>query len=229
MRRACLASFVVLLAAPAFAQPVTPIPPRHTRAPRNPTPAAQPAASTPTHGNSYIPAVEVQPVTTHKEGDYGGVTPGEAPPTDHPKPKHKPPAGTLSWIGFEAKDGGAQLFFQAIAPFDITQDVEGGVLVAHLGNLRTLGANAGRAIDTRFFDSPIARVEARHVGAAGATKTAPAHAAGLEVRVTFKDAKDAQQGTMKAQQEADGYYYVYLSFGAGADKATTPTAADPEK
>ena len=237
MRRACLASLVVMLAAPAFAQPVTPIPtaPKHRRVPRPTSPAPDPAtaASGSKSGATYAPdpaatTGDVKPVTTHQEGDYGGVTPGETPKSEHPKPKHKPAKGTLSWIGFEAKDGGAQLFFQSIAPFDLTQSVENGVLVVHLGNLTTLGPNTWRAVDTRFFDNPLSRIEAKRVGAARATKTSAAHGAGLEVRISFKNAKDAHEGTIKSAQEADGYYYAYLSFPEGADQKA-PTVGEPEK
>ena len=216
MRRACLASFLLLVAAPALAQPVTPIPPRH-RAPRNVTPKPKPTPAA-QHGDTFLPAPDVQPTTTHKEGDYGGVSPGEAPPVDHPRPKRKPPVGTLSWVGFEAKSGGAELFFQSIAPFEVTQTVAGGSVVAHLGNLRTLGANAWRAVDTRYFDNPLSRIEARRA----------THGAGLDVRVTFKTAKDAHEGTLKSGLEADGYYYVYLTFPAGTDQKPA-TTAEPEK
>jgi hypothetical protein len=227
MRRACLASFAVLLAAPAFAQPVTPAPatPRAHHGRHNATPPAAsgaPAAAAPTHGNTYLPPSDVQPTTTHQEGDYGGVTPGETPKVDHPRPKRKPPKGTLSWVGFEAKDGGAELFFQSIAPFDVTQEVVNGGLVVHLSGLHALGANAGRAIDTRFFDNPLASIAAKH----GSGKNGN----GIDVRIAFKNAKDAQQGTLKTNTEADGYYYAYLSFPEGADqKAPDSTLAEPDK
>jgi hypothetical protein len=218
MRRACLASFAILaVSAPAFAQDVTPIPPRHHRAAKTATPkkAAGPAAAKQT--GYYMPATEAQPPTTHTEGDYGGVTPGEAPKTDHPKPKKTPPKGTLSWVGFEAHDGGAQLFFQSIAAFDVTQAVEGSTLVVHLNGLKALGANAGRAVDTRFFENPLSRVEAKH----------GAH--GVDVRISFKNAKDAQQGQLKTNTEADGYYYAYLTFPPGTDQKSVSAGSDVEK
>src|SRR5215470_3382788 len=76
----------------------------------------------------------------HREGEYGGVTPGQTQPqntaVDHGtrplKPKRPPPKGTLTWIGFEAKDGGAQLFFQSVAAFDVKQKLEKDTLVVHL-------------------------------------------------------------------------------------------------
>jgi hypothetical protein len=175
------------------------------------------------------------PVDTgpHREGEYGGVVPGQ--PQNNPggkpgRPKRMPPKGTLSWIGFEAKDGGAQLFFQSVAPFDITQHLEGTTLVVHL-NLRRLGQNTWRQIDTRFFDNPLAMVLARAVGATRATKTHPAAGAGIDVRITFKNPKDAHEGTVQAaKSEADGMVYAYVSFPEGADSKTTqPTIQDPEQ
>jgi hypothetical protein len=201
MRRAILAS--LLFALPALAAP----------APKDPAP------KTP------------RPIDTapHKEGDYGGVDPGKSPSSsDRPKFQHPPPKGTLSWIGFEAKDGGATVFFQSPGPFDVSQVVDGGSLYVYLTGLNRLGANEWRAIDTRFFDNPLARLEARIVGKAGASKAGPAHPAGAQVKITFKNAKDAHEGTLKAAQEADGYYYAYLTFGAGTgDKE--PDVKEPEK
>lgn len=170
--------------------------------------------------------------TPHREGEYGGVSPGQSGPSDRPaKPKRPPPKGTLSWIGFEAKDGGAQLFFQSVAAFDVQQHVEGSTLVVHL-NLPRLGANTWRTVDTRFFDNPLAFIQAKQVGAYGATKTRPARGSGIDVRITFKNPKDAREGTLRAAAaDADGMFYAYLAFPEGTDTgtATKPTVNDPER
>jgi hypothetical protein len=169
----------------------------------------------------------------HKEGQYGGVNPGEPPAHDPParptKPRRPPPKGTLTWIGFEAKDGGAEVFFQSVAPFELTQRVEGGSLIVHLG-LPRLGHNTWRQVDTRFFDNPLASIVARAVGAARATKTRPARAAGIEARITFKNAKDAREAQVRTATEADGMYYAYLTFPEGTDAPATgaPTIQEPE-
>jgi len=163
-----------------------------------------------------VPSRDTAP---HREGEYGGVAPGtQTGPKDRPaKPKRPPPRGTLSWVGFEAKDGGAQLFFQSVAAFNVEQHVEGSTLVVHL-NLNRVGANAWRQIDTRYFDNPLAFVQARQVGATRATKTRPARGSGIDVRVTFKNPKDAREGTLRAAAaDADGMYYAYLSFPEGTD------------
>lgn len=146
-----------------------------------------------------------------REGDYGGVTPGERPDAKPGKPKRAPAKGTLTWIGFEAKDGGAQLFFQSVAPFQVSQRVVGSTLIATL-SLRKLGTNTWRRIDTRFFENPLSGVVARKKGR------------GIEVRISFKNAKDARDGSLRTATEADGMYYAYLTFPAG----TQAGASEPE-
>lgn len=169
---------------------------------------------------------------THREGEYGGVVPGQKPdPAARPgKPAKPPPKGTLSWVGFEAKDGGAQVFFQSIAPFEVQQHLEGGTLVAHL-NLTRLGQNTWRQVDTRFFDNPLSGIVARAVGPTRATKTRPARGAGIDVRLTFKNPKDAREGVLRTATEPDGMFYAYLAFPEGADAAAKAAVkpSEPEK
>lgn len=174
--------------------------------------------------------VPTRDTTPHREGEYGGVAPGQTGPRDKPaKPKRPPPKGTLSWIGFEAKDGGAQLFFQSVGPFEIQQHVEGSTLVIHL-NLNRMGANTWRTIDTRFFDNPLAFVQAKQVGATRGGKTRPARGAGIDVRITFKNPKDAREGSVRtAAADADGMYYAYVAFPEGTDTGNKPSAGDPER
>jgi hypothetical protein len=163
----------------------------------------------------------------HREGEYGGVVPGQ-PQSATTKPARPSPKGTLSWIGFEAKSGSAEIFLQSAAPFELAQHVEGGTLVVVLSGVTRLGHNVWRPIDTRFFDTPIARVAARVIGAARATKTAPAHGAGIEVRVAFKNAKDVREAAVRSTTEADGLYYAYLTV-SGAASAPQPSLQDPEQ
>src|SRR5262249_36535730 len=115
------------------------------------------------------------------------------------KSKKTPAKGTLSWIGFEPKNGTSEVFFQSVAPFDVSQHVDKGVLVVDLA-LTRLGQNTWRPIDTHFFETPIARITAKR-----ARK-------GVEVRIAFKDPKDAKQGTVRTATEPDGMYYAYLDF-----------------
>lgn len=161
------------------------------------------------------PAFAEEPKGQNSEGEYGGVQPGQPKkPEPGKKAKKPPPKGTLSWIGFESKDGGSDVFFQSVAPFELTQKVENGTLVVAL-SLSKLGHNTSRPIDTRFFETSVARVSAKKKGK------------GIEVRIAFKNAKDAAPGSVRTATEADGMYYAYLSFAGGSSAA--PTKDTPEK
>lgn len=220
---------VAVLASPAFAQRA-----HGPRQSSKPASTAHSGSASPGAHGQFLPAdpeapdaqAPVQPDATHNEGEYGGVVPGQPRrPEPSKKPMRPPPKGTLSWVGFEAKDGSAEVFFQSIAPFEVTQHVEGNVLMVYLTGLNRLGQNTWRPIDARYFDTPVARISARRVGAAGGKN---AHPAGIEVRVTFKNAKDVKEGAVRTATEADGYYYAYLSF-AGSGGAGDATLQDPEK
>lgn len=165
-------------------------------------------------GSAYADGVAVKPQATHSEGEYGGVEPGHGA-TKKMKP---PPKGTLAWVGFEAKNGSSQLFFQSVAAFQVAQRLEGSTLVIELDGLTKLGQNTWRQLDTRFFDTPISKIVA---GYAKKKKGA------VEVRVTFKNPKDAAQATMRTATEADGYFYAYLTFGGGG--SAPASVQNPEK
>lgn len=153
----------------------------------------------------------------HKEGEYGGVSPGQRPE----KPKRTPSRGTLSWIGFEATNGGAKVFFQSPGAFEVSQHVEGSTLVVHL-MLQRMGANTWRQVDTRFFDNPLSSLTARAVRASRGGKGTQAHPAGVQVRIAFKNPKDAREGTLSSKVEADGMSYAYLTFPEGTAEPSAP-------
>jgi hypothetical protein len=184
------------------------------------------SASAPSDSAATTTAATAAPdPNAHPEGDYGGVVPGQAQrPDAHGRPRKPLPKGTLSWIGFESKDGTTELFFQSAAPFDVVQHVEDGALVVDLAGVTKLGANTWRPVDTRFFDGPVARVAAHTVGA---SKGKNPHAAGIEVRVSFKDPKAVAQGSFRSATENDGLFYAYLTWVSAA--TATPTIQEPEK
>lgn len=156
----------------------------------------------------------------HKEGEYGGVIPGQKPE----RPKRAPSRGTLSWIGFEATNGGAKVFFQSPGAFEVTQHVEGSTLVVHL-MLQRMGANTWRTVDTRFFENPLSGITARAVRASRGGKGTQPHPAGVQVRINFKNPKDAREGALSSKVEADGMSYAYLTFPEGTPTAAGPSAA----
>ena len=169
------------------------------------------------------------------------MTPGEPRP-EHPDEapggkahkKRPPPKQTLTWIGFEAKDGSAHLFFQAASEFQTVQYLDHGVLVVVLEGLRHMAHNTRRPLDTRYFDQPVAWIQARPVGARRAGKAGPAHKAGVMVRIRFKDAKDAKEGALRTATEADKLFYTYLDIqgsggggaGAGSGSGSGSTGGD---
>lgn len=170
-----------------------------------------------------------------KEGEYGGVNPA-APPAGVPvtsKRRRPPPRKSLLWVGFTQQDGGAsELFFQAVEPFTVSQRLEGKTLVVLLEGLKSQARNTRRPLDTRFFDSAIARVTTRKVAARRARRGAPARPAGIEVRVVFKDPRDAREATLRSDTAADKLFYAYLGFAPpsapGPQPAAGPTMQDPE-
>ena len=158
------------------------------------------------------------PKAPNQEGEYGGVEPGK-PKKAEPgkKTKKAPPKGTLSWVGFEAKDGGSDVFLQSPAPFEVLQRVENGTLVVTLSHISRLGQNTWRPIDTRFFATPVSRVSVKKKGSA------------VEVRIAFKNAKDAAQAGVRTATEADGMYTVHLLFGGGDSEPSAVDKSSPEK
>lgn len=153
---------------------------------------------------------QAQPVV-RREGEYTGVRPGQPSPEHKRRPLRK---GTLSWIGFQPKDGGAEVFLQSPSKLEVQQRLEGSTLIVHLTGLSGLVANARRPIDTRFFDNPLARIAARTVRSK--------RKRGVEVRIWFKNPKQARQGALRLATEADGLFYAYLSFPEGAEDASEP-------
>jgi hypothetical protein len=148
----------------------------------------------------------------HQEGVYTGAKPGVRPGAEEGKPQAKPRASTLSWIGFEAKDGGATVWLQAASAFDVTQRVEGATLVVTATGLSKMVRNTRRPIDTRYFENPLARI------------TAKVRKKKVELRITFKSAKDAHEASARTATEADGLNYVYLSFPPGEGSKDTDAA-----
>jgi len=170
----------------------------------------------------------------HREGEYGGIRPGEAPAQDDKEPKDASNKGrkkvapdTLTWIGFRPVDGGgAEIFFQTTSRMTATQRVEGGALVVRIEGVRRMAPNTRRPLDTRFFETPIARLGARLVPARRGRKKAAARKAGVEVRIAFKNPSDAREGALRLATEPDGRYYVYLDVAPAAGKTAAEKTPD---
>jgi hypothetical protein len=140
-------------------------------------------------------------------GEYSGVPDAEAgagPKVGHVRRGRFP---QLLWLGFRARDeGGARMFLQLDRDVTASQAVVAGKLVISLPGARAASKNSIRWLDTRFFDSGVARIEARRAGRKKGVK------AGLEIVVTFKDKVAPAEGSIASAQGKDGLTYLTLDF-----------------
>jgi hypothetical protein len=146
---------------------------------------------------------------SHREGDYGGVTPGkphEEKPGKPAKKKAAPKVPTITWVGFQKLDGGsARVFLQLSQEAQYQQHMAGDTLVVFIEGARIHLRNNARFLDTSFFDTKVARVEAKAVG------RAKSHKAGVEVTIHFKKG-GAAQADAKLEPSQDGSTYLFLDF-----------------
>lgn len=154
----------------------------------------------------------------HKKGVYGGVQPGKPIPKVYRKKRPVKNRGRrknrVTWVGFQPnKNGSSRVFVQLTSDVPYTQQVEGDTLVVSLESARFGSRNAMRFLDTRFFDTSIARVVARR--ARGKKRRR-----GIEIRIKFKNPADATQGVASmADSDSDGYTYLFLDFSAPSGAA----------
>jgi len=157
----------------------------------------------------------------HKEGEYGGVTPGVLQPyseftkwtrrTNKTRKRYTP---RLTWVGFQQRsDRNARVFLQLTRDVQVSQRVEKGTLVVMLEGARFRLRNTLRKVDMRFFDTALFEMKATRVRARRARKSRPARKSGIEVRITFKNASDAAEGKIGRHQLKDKFHYIYLDFG----------------
>jgi hypothetical protein len=158
----------------------------------------------------------------HDEGEYGGVEPGQPQTTEGGKTVRRAASGTLTWVGFKASDGVGHVFVQSSGDLGFDQHVEGKTIVVRLSGVKRLGRQVRRPLDTRYFDSPVARITVKKVRAHRARKKHPAQKAGVEVRIFLKSAADAREASVRTAVEADGYNYIYLDV-AGSSEAPAAT------
>lgn len=145
---------------------------------------------------------EVKPV-----GEYSGVggADGGARTAIGKAGKHP----RVFWVGFRAREGGgAQLFVQLDREVAASQAIEDGKLVLALGDARVVSRNSLRWLDTRFFDSSVARVDPR-TARRGRKAKGPA---GLHLVISFKDGTAAAEGQLSSAQGKDGLTYLTVDF-----------------
>jgi hypothetical protein len=158
---------------------------------------------------------------TRVEGDYGGVTPGEAattPPRARGTGRYTP----ITWLGFQVRDDGSSLvFLQLTGPVEVEQEVVGDRLYVNYVGARFASRNTRRFLDVRFFDTALARIESRSVPTRRARGDRPATRAGAMSVLTFKNPADARQAKVTKTPEKDGYVYIYLELGPPSQAGTS--------
>jgi hypothetical protein len=176
-------------------------------------------------GDAKAAAKENQAPPAHPEGEYGGVVPGRpAPPPQASaaagKPRPKPTKPTVTWLGFQPLEGAAsRVFVQLSTQGSYSQSVVGKELVVRVEDVRLGAYNQTRPLDTRFFQTPVARVVARRVAKKGRGKNRTP--GGVELRISFKDTRDVRASDAHIEAASDGYVYLYLDFGP----ATAPSGS----
>lgn len=147
--------------------------------------------------------------TSAGPGAYSGLNPGESASRKPRRP------GRLTWVGFQPKDDGTStLFLQLSSEIPFTQEIANGKLVIKLEGARYANANTRRRLDTRFFDGALQQVTSRAVSRRRARRDQPARTAGIELTISFKNPEEAREARAEMRQEADGFHYLYLQFGA---------------
>lgn len=139
-------------------------------------------------------------------GEYSGVDPGEAAPPRGLRHRGKRP--TITWIGFVPRSpGAARVFVQLTRQTSFDQKVEKGALVVTIDGAHLLERNTGRPLDTRFFDTPLARVVPKRFHRH--------HHSGVELTLAFKTPADAAQAQAHMDTGKDGMTYLFLDVGGG--------------
>ena len=164
----------------------------------------------------------------NREGEYGGVVPGQVPDQDSKRRKVRKRKNAVSWIGFQPRpDGTSRLFLRMANELTYEQSVQGEQLVVNIAGARYRHRNTRRRLDVRFFATPLSLVLSKRVSSRRARKDRPARKAGIELRISFKDKEDVREASASMSTEPDGYTYLYLEFPAPASKGTI-SVSDPE-
>jgi hypothetical protein len=137
----------------------------------------------------------------HGPGTYAGVTPGGAQAPAVTVAAGQTPA-TVTWPGFQMRpDGTSRVFFQSTVPVAVQAIPSPGKFVLKLPGTQVAGDNNRLALETRFFNTPVTRVNITHARD-GVTVT-------LELRAAVTPQVSAERG-------ASGYFFTYIDLPAGS-------------
>jgi hypothetical protein len=140
-------------------------------------------------------------------GSYSGVRPGKVALPPHPPPAAGPPM--LTWSGFMMTEGGSRVFLQMTreVPYTVSQSTR--ELTVMLRGCRIHRRNNARPVNTSFFATPVAKVQARQQG--------------QDVKVVIGLRKPVQVQPRLEAGEA-GYQFLMFDFPAEAGAASRPAA-----
>jgi hypothetical protein len=155
---------------------------------------------------------EAAPAVEHR--DRGGAYEGVASNNSNP-PAVKVAAGTMppqvTWPGFEIiAQGRSRVFVQLTSR--VETDVQSGPnqVVLVLKNARIAGRNNRRPLETRFFNTPVARAYLKKRG----TDT-----------LLMLELRSNALPVVSSQQASSGYFFVFLDFPAGQYVEPAPETA----
>jgi hypothetical protein len=190
-------ALVVLVTALALVLPTAAQAKRKVR--RRP-PATRPAAAVAQPANDTADGDDVPPPSEGARapalaGTYKGVRPGQVG-----VPPHAPKAGgapLLTWSGFMMTDGGSRVFLQVTQQVEYAVAQGGKEIVITLKGCRIHRRNNARPVNTRFFATPVASVQARQ------------HGRDVKVRIGLRKAVQVQP---RFETGEAGYQFLMVDF-----------------
>src|SRR5688500_5011931 len=104
--------------------------------------------------------------TPHELGHYAGVVPGQTNrPPAMPRDVSRRPNRIVTWPGFQARaDGASRFFVQTTSAVQPSTSTTPGRVTITLPNVRIHLSNNHRPLETRFFNTPVARARVQRRG-----------------------------------------------------------------
>jgi len=140
--------------------------------------------------------------------NYEGVSPGISAPNPLPRPEPGPPQ--LVWTGFQPGAGEGRVFLQTTepVPYELRQVSRRRTIVT-LRDCRIHLKNNTRELDTRFFETPVASIQARQKRGA------------VQIAITLKQPVEPQA---RSESGPEGSQFLVVTFPVpkGQRRASTP-------
>jgi hypothetical protein len=152
-------------------------------------------ANDPADGDDVPPPAAGPRLVVGTPGEYHGVRPGKvALPPNPPKATGQP---FLTWSGFMMTDHGSRVFLQFTQTVQYVVTESAKEVVVTVKGARIHKRNNGRMVNTRYFATPVARVQAKQHG--------------KDVRVTILLRKAAKpEHRLEAGEQ--GFQFLMLDF-----------------